>query len=135
MATQIYLNLPVKDLARSKEFFTALGYSFNPKFENENGACMIISEDIFVMLLVERFFQTFIKKKIADAKQVTEAIICLSSESKAAVDEMVAKAIAAGGAALNPKMEMEFMYNHGFEDLDGHFWEFTWMDPSFAPNA
>jgi len=128
MATKIFVNLPVKDLDRAKTFYTALGYTFNPQFTDEKAACMIISEDIYAMLLTEPFFKNFTKKEIADAHKTTEAIICLSAESRAQVDEMVSKAIAAGGAAPNEKQDHGAMYGHGFEDLDGHQWELMWMD-------
>lgn len=130
MATKIFLNLPVKDLDRSVEFFTKLGYTFNAQFTNENATCMIISEDIFVMLLVEKFFKTFTEKDIADTKKVAEAIICLSAESREAVDDLVSKAVAAGATTPNEPHDQGFMYDHGFEDLDGHLWEIVYMDPS-----
>jgi predicted lactoylglutathione lyase len=123
MHKQIYLNIPVKDLPRSKAFFEALGYSFNPQFTNEQGACMVMSDTIYVMLLTEEFFQTFTKKAVAQPKQVTGHIACLSCESEAEVDSLVAKAVAAGGAAKGEALDHGFMYYHGFEDLDGHLWE------------
>lgn len=130
MHKQIYVNLPVKDLARSRQFFSRLGFDFNAQFSNDEGACMILGENIFAMLLVERFFQTFTSKPIADATTSTEVLTCLSCESREEVDALVAKAIAAGGKAPNPKQDHGFMYGHGFEDLDGHIWEFSWMDMS-----
>lgn len=130
MATKIFVNLPVKDLNRSVEFFTKLGYKFNPQFTDDKATCMIIGEDIFVMLLVEEFFKTFTQKEITDATKSTEAIICLSADSKEKVDEMVNKAIEAGGTTPNKKQDQGFMYGHGFQDLDGHLWEVMWMDPS-----
>ncbi|GAB4010862.1 VOC family protein [Spirosoma migulaei] len=130
MATKIFLNLPVKDLNKSIEFFTQLGYSFNAQFTNENATCMIISEDIFVMLLVEKYFKTFTRKEIADTRNVTEAIICLSAENREAVDDLVRKAVAAGATTPNEPEDQGFMYGHGFEDLDGHLWEVMYMDPS-----
>jgi len=130
MARKIFVNLPVKDLNKSKEFFSQLGFTFNQQFTNEKAASMVISDDIFVMLLVEDFFKTFTKKEVADATKGTEAIICLSAESREEVDEMVSRAIAAGGSAPNDKQEYDFMYGHGFEDLDGHLWEVAWMDPA-----
>jgi predicted lactoylglutathione lyase len=133
MATKIFVNLPVKDLNRSIEFFTKLGYTFNSQFTNENATCMIIGEDISVMLLVETFFKTFTKKEIADATKTTEVLITLSAESKEAVDELVTKAVAAGGTTPNPKQEQSFMYGHGFQDLDGHLWEVMWMDMGAFP--
>ena len=127
MGTQIFVNLPVKDLKKSISFFTHLGYSFNPQFTDEKATCMIISENIYVMLLVEPFFKSFIKKDIADAARTTEVILCLSAESKKAVDDLVRKAVEAGGAVPNPQQDQGFMYSHGFEDLDGHLWEVMYM--------
>jgi len=129
MGRKIFVNLPIKDMARSRAFFEALGFSFNPQFTNEQGACMVIAEDIYAMLLVEPFFQTFTKKPISDAKKSTEVLVCLSCESRAEVDELVKKALAAGGSAPNAPQDHGFMYGHGFEDLDGHVWELAWMDP------
>ncbi len=129
MATKIFVNLPVKDLNKSVEFFTKIGYSFNAQFTDENATCMIISEDIFVMLLIEKFFKTFIKKEIADATKSNEVIICLSADSREAVDELVSKAITAGANTPNEPQDQGFMYGHGFQDLDGHLWEIMYMDP------
>jgi predicted lactoylglutathione lyase len=128
MATKIFVNLPVKDLDKSIEFFTKLGYSFNPQFTDEKATCMIIGEDIFVMLLVDKFFKTFVPNDIADATKSTESIICLSSESREKVDEMVKKAIEAGGKIYKEPQDHGFMYGHGYQDLDGHLWEIMWMD-------
>ena len=133
MSTQMFLNLPVKNLNRSVEFFTKLGYTFNPQFTNENATCMIVSENIFVMLLVEKFFQTFTDKPISDATKNTEAMIGLSCASRAAVDEMVRKAIAAGGTSPRKPVDHGFMYGHGYEDLDGHIWEVFYMEPGATP--
>ncbi|MEO3402607.1 VOC family protein [Mucilaginibacter sp. CAU 1740] len=133
MATQIFLNLPVKDLNRSIEFFTKLGYTFNPKFTDEKATCMIISDTIYVMLLTETFFQTFTKKQIVDAHNFVECSICISADSKDAVNEMVNKAEAAGATIPNPATDYGFMYQHSFGDLDGHHWEFVWMDPNGVP--
>ncbi|MEP6791202.1 MAG: VOC family protein, partial [Ramlibacter sp.] len=124
MTTQIFVNLPIKNMERSKKFFSALGYSFNPQFTNDQGACMVVQDgSIYVMLLVESFFQTFTKKAISDATKTTEVMVCLSCESRAQVDEMVKKALAAGGKVPNAPQDHGFMYGHGFEDLDGHIWE------------
>ena len=133
MSRQIFVNLPIKNMERSQAFFKALGFSFNPQFTNEQGACMVIAGDIYVMLLVESFFQTFTKKPVADATKSTEVMICLSCESRAEVDELVRKAIAAGGTAPNPAQDHGFMYGHGFTDLDGHVWEVMYMDPNATP--
>ncbi|MGZ8288705.1 MAG: VOC family protein [Telluria sp.] len=128
MNKQIFVNLPVKDLNKSKEFFAALGYLFNPQFTDENAACMVISEDsIYAMLLTEDFFKTFTNKKIANAREVTEVLTCLSCESREEVDGLVAKALAAGGKAPRAAQDHGFMYAHGFEDLDGHIWELAYM--------
>ncbi len=129
MATKIFVNLPVKDLQKSIDFFTQLGYDFNPQFTDDTATCMIISDDIYVMLLTHAKFKMFTKKEVADATQTTESIICLSAESRQAVDELVQKAIAAGGTTPNDKQDHGFMYGHGFQDLDGHLWEVAWMDP------
>ena len=128
MATQIYVNLPVKNLDKSVKFFTALGFRFNPQFTDEKAACMIVSDDIYVMLLVESFFETFTPKPICDATKSTEMLLCLSSESRAKVDEMVSKAVAAGATTPNKPVDHGFMYQHGFQDLDGHLWEIMHMD-------
>jgi hypothetical protein len=131
MATKIFVNLPVKDLNRSIEFFTKLGYSFNPQFTDETATCMVISEDIYAMLLTEAKFKSFIKKEIADASKTSEVILALSADSKEAVDELVNKAVEAGGTTPNEKQIYEgFMYGWGFQDLDGHLWEVFWMDPA-----
>ena len=129
MATQIYVNLPVKNLVRSVGFFQQLGYSFNPQYTNENAACMIVSDDIYVMLLVDRFFKTFTPKPISDAHQSTEVILCLSCDSRDHVDELVLKAVAAGATTPSPAQDHGHMYTHGYQDLDGHLWELTSMAP------
>ena len=133
MPQQIFVNLPVKDLERSKAFFTHLGYSVNPQFTNEQAACIVISDTIYAMLLVEPFFKTFTKKAVVDATQSTEVLLCLSCDSREHVDALVSKALEAGGKAPMPKQEYDFMYGHGFEDLDGHQWELSYMDMSAVP--
>lgn len=133
MAKEIYVNLPVKDLNRSIDFFTKLGFTFNPQFTDENATCMIIGDNIYAMLLVEKFFKTFTKKEIADAGRNTEVILALSTESRQQVDEMVQKAINAGGTAPNDKQDNGWMYGHGFQDPDGHLWEVFYMDESAMP--
>ncbi|RKH99517.1 VOC family protein [Corallococcus sp. AB038B] len=133
MGTKIFVNLPVESLDRAVGFFTKLGYTFNPQFTDANATCMIISEDIFAMLLVKPFFKTFIKKEIADTKTSCAAIIALSAESRAAVDSLVDKAMAAGAKETKEKIDMGFMYQRSFEDLDGHQWESAWMDLAAAP--
>jgi predicted lactoylglutathione lyase len=130
MATKIFVNLPVKDLAKSMEFFTKLNFTFNPQFTDETAACMNVSEEIFVMLLTEDKFKTFTPKEICDATKSAEVLVCLSCESREKVDEMVRKAVAAGGTTYNEPQDHGFMYGHGFQDLDGHIWELIYMDPS-----
>jgi uncharacterized protein len=130
MNKQIFVNLPVKNLDRTKAFFAGLGYSFNAQFTDEKAACMVVSDTIYVMLLVESFFQTFTKKQIADASKTTEVLICLSCDSRSQVDDMVAKAVAAGGKAPREPQDYGFMYSHAFEDLDGHIWELAYMEQS-----
>ncbi len=132
MATQIFVNLPVKDLKRSVKFFSELGYTFDPQFTDENATCMIIGENIFVMLLVQRFFRTFTNKELCDATKSTEVLVCLSVESREEVDELAAAAVAAGGTTPMPAKDHGFMYQHGFQDLDGHLWELIYMDSSAA---
>jgi|SRR5450830_641983 len=120
MATQIYVNLPVKNLVRSVGFFRQLGYSFKPQFTDEKAACMIVSDDIYVMLLVENFFKTFTTKSICDSSKNTEVMLCLSCNSRDHVDELVLKAVAAGATTPRPAVDHGFMYSHGYQDLDGH---------------
>jgi len=127
MAQQIFVNLPVKDLKRSVSFFTSLGYAFNPQFTDENATCMIVGENLFVMLLVEKFFGSFTSKAIVDTSKATEVLTCVSCSSKAQVDELVSKARAAGGKVPRQPQDHGFMYGHGYEDLDGHTWELVYM--------
>lgn len=134
MTTQIFVNLPVRDLDRSKAFFTALGYANNPQFTDENAACIVISDTIYVMLLVEPFFQGFTRKTICDARTHTEAILCLSAESRAGVDALADKAIAAGGRETLEAKDYGFMYQRSFQDPDGHQWEIVHMDDAATPS-
>lgn len=132
MATkQIFVNLPIKNLDKTKAFFAALGYTFNEQFTDANAACMVVQKDsIHVMLLVEEFFKTFTTKSITDTAKSTEVLLCLSCESRAEVDELVAKAKAAGGTTPTEPKDYGFMYGHGFQDIDGHLWELVYMDPN-----
>lgn len=130
MAAKIFVNLPVKNLDKSVEFFTKLGFTFDPQFTDETATCMIVAEDIFVMLLTEAKFKTFTPKEICDATKSTEVLVCLSLTSRPEVDEMVRKAVAAGGSTYNEPKDYGFMYGHGFQDLDGHIWELIYMEPS-----
>lgn len=133
MLRQIFVNLPIKDMARSQAFFKSLGLTFNKQFTNEQGACLEIADNIYAMLLVEPFFQGFTKLPISDARKATEVLIALSCDSRSEVDGMVAKAVAAGATTPNAPMDHGFMYQHGFADLDGHQWEVFWMDEAAAP--
>jgi hypothetical protein len=130
MTRQIFVNLPVKDLNKAIEFFTRLGFTFNPQFTDENATCMIVGDNIFVMLLVEDFFKTFIKKEICDATKSTEVLLALSAESREMVDKMVSKAIEAGGTEPREPQDHGWMYGRSFEDVDGHIWEILYMDES-----
>ncbi|AFY91169.1 VOC family protein [Chroococcidiopsis thermalis] len=130
MSPQIFVNLPVKNLNQSIEFFTQLGFQFNSQFTDETATCMIISQDIFVMLLTHEKFKTFTPKEICDATKSTEVLVCLSAQSRETVDEMVRQAIAAGGTTYNEPQDHGFMYAHGFQDLDGHIWEIAYMEPN-----
>jgi uncharacterized protein len=130
MTTKIFVNLPVKDLNKTKEFFTKLGFRFDPQFSDENATCMIVGEDIFVMLLVEKFFKTFTKKEICDATKNTEVIVASSGESREKVDQMINKATEAGGMESSEPQDHGWMYGRGFEDINGHLWEIIFMDES-----
>ena len=135
MSTKMFVNLPVKDLNRSVEFFTKLGFNFNPQFTDEKATCMIVGEDIFVMLLVEKFFQTFTKKEISDATKSSEVIIALSADDREAVDEMISKVIEAGGIEPKEPQDHGWMYGRSFQDIDGHLWEIFYMDSSAVNQA
>jgi uncharacterized protein len=124
---QIFVNLPIANMSRSKAFFTALGYAFNPDFTNEQGAALVLGDNLYAMLLVRDFFKTFIDKPVADAHESTEVLVCLSCDKREQVDALVAKALAAGGKAPRPAQDHGFMYSHSFEDLDGHIWELVHM--------
>ena len=130
MIRKIFVNLPVKDLNRTKAFFEALGFQFNPQFSNEDGASMVINEHIYAMLLTESHFKTFTPKAICETATSTEVLIALSMDSREEVDALTAKAVAAGGTAPAEPRDLGFMYQHGFDDLDGHTWELFWMDPA-----
>jgi uncharacterized protein len=130
MAKKIFVNLPVRDLKKSMNFFGELGFKFNAQFTDETAACMIISEDIYVMLLTERKFKTFTPRQICDATKSTEVLVCLSSASRDEVNEVVRKAVAAGGTTYKQPEDHGFMYGHGFQDLDGHIWELAFMESS-----
>lgn len=127
MNKEIILNLPVKNLDKSKAFFSALGFTFNPRFSGENAAFMnIVDGSIQAMLTTESFFQSLINKPVANAKEANEIVICLSCESREEVDSLIAKAAAAGGRIPHPPEDNGFMYDQGFEDIDGHLWNLVW---------
>jgi len=135
MKTKIFLNLAVKDLTQAVSFFNALGFSTNQKFTNDKGACIVISEDINVMILVKEFYQTFTKKQICDSKTTSEVLISLSMESREKVNEIVEKAVKAGGTDYMEAKDYGWMYQRNFLDLDGHHWEVFYMDESQIPNS
>lgn len=128
MPRKIFVNLPVKNLGKTKAFFSKLGFKFNRKFTDKNAACMVISKDIYSMLIVEKFFKQFTKKKIANAKKTTEAIIALTVDSRKKVDELVNKALKLGAKEPRKPQDNGFMYLRCVEDFDGHMWEIFWMD-------
>ncbi|UII33163.1 glyoxalase/bleomycin resistance/extradiol dioxygenase family protein [Fulvivirga ulvae] len=134
MATKVFINLPVKNLDKSMEFFTNLGFSFNPQFTDENAACMVVSESIFVMLLTEAYFKTFTKKPLCNAKESTEVLIALDTHSKDEVQQIVTKAQTLGATLYSEPQDHGWMYQHSFADLDGHQWEFAYMDITQFPN-
>lgn len=128
MATQVFVNLPVKDLNRSKDFFNRLGFSFDPQFSDDKAACMVLNESGYVMLLSEPFFKNFTKKHIADATQETEVLVSISADSKERVNELADKALSIGASKASEPQVMDNMYGRSFSDLDGHIWEILWMD-------
>ncbi len=130
---QIFVNLAVDDLPKSKAFFAELGFGFNAQFTNEQAASLEIGPNIYAMLLQRAFFETFTDKPVIDARQSTEVLLCLSCQSREEVDAQVAKAVAAGGSTWRPVQDYGFMYGHGFVDLDGHRWELMYMDLAAAP--
>ena len=130
MKNQIFVNLPVKDLEKSRAFFASLGFNFNPQFSSENAACMVIADGgIQVMLMPEAFFRSLIDKPVVQAREANEVIVCLICDSREEVDSLVAKAVAAGGRTPHPPEDQGFMYDQGFEDIDGHLWNLVWMAP------
>lgn len=132
MARKLFINLPVKQLPRSIEFFTGLGFALNPQFTDDKAACLIVSHETFVMLLTSTYFETFTKKPVSDANQQTEVLIAISAESRNEVDALTDKALATGAKPANEPQDHGFMYARSFFDPDGHHWEVIWMDPSFV---
>lgn len=126
----IFVNLATDDVAAAKKFFTALGYTINPQFSTDDCACVVISDTIIAMLLGKRRYADFTDKEIADSTRTSEVLICLSAESREKVDELVEKAVAAGGTASDKVQDYGHMYGRSFDDLDGHTWEVMWMDPA-----
>lgn len=124
----IFVNLPVRDLPKSRAFFEAVGYKFNAEFSDDTAACLVVNDNIFIMLLTHGKFRMFTPKAICDAHEFSEALICLSCAGRAEVDELVRKAVAAGGSTYSSPQEHGFMYGHGFQDLDGHIWELMFLD-------
>jgi predicted lactoylglutathione lyase len=135
MPTMIFVNLPVKDLQRSTAFYTALGYGTNPQFSDENATNVVVSDTIYLMLLVEPFFKTFTDKQVVDASTSVETIVALSADSREEVDALVDRALAAGGTAPRGPQYDGFMYQRSFTDPDGHLFEILWMDPDAQPPA
>ncbi|MBA4053833.1 MAG: glyoxalase/bleomycin resistance/extradiol dioxygenase family protein [Marivirga sp.] len=135
MATKIFVNLPVKNLKKSIDFFTKLGFSFNPQFTDETATCMIIGENIFAMLMVESRFQEFTKKPVSDATKATEVLLAFDVESREKVDSMIKNAVTAGGTLYGDPQDHGWMYYHAFADLDGHQWEVSYMDESAVPQG
>lgn len=136
MTKLIFVNLPVTDLARATAFYQAIGATRNPQFSDDTASCMVFSDTIHAMLLTHDKFRQFTPKKIADAKASSEVLICLSADSRAAVDDVVTKGARAGGTAdPAPKQDFGFMYGRSLEDPDGHIWEVMWMDVDAARNA
>ena len=129
MGTKIFVNLPIKDLKKTMGFFTKLGFTFNKQFTNDKAACMVISEENYVMLLLETFFKDFTKKEIPDTAKSSEVILALSYESREKVDEILKKVLKAGGKEYG-KQDYGWMYSRGFQDINGHLWEVFWMDPN-----
>lgn len=130
MSRMIFVNLPVRDLSRAMTFFRALGFDFNPQFTDETAACLVISEQIYAMLLTHEKFRSFAPKAVSDTRDGNEVLVCLSCASRAEVDDLVRKAVGAGGTIFRDPQDHGFMYGHSFQDPDGHVWELMWMDPS-----
>jgi uncharacterized protein len=135
MSKLIFVNLPVADLPAARAFYEAIGATNNPTFTDETAACMVFSDTIHVMLLTHDKFRQFTPKRIADARETSEVLICISADSREAVDDITDKALAAGGREPREKQDHGFMYGRSFEDLDGHIWEPMWMDLEAATAA
>ncbi len=130
MHKQIFVNLAVADLPKSMTFFRQLGLDFDKRFTDQNAACLVLGENLYAMLLTRDYFKTFVNKPLCDPRQSTEVLVCLSCESRAEVDDLVSRAVAAGGSVPREPQDYGFMYGHAFEDPDGHIWELMYMDPN-----
>lgn len=128
MKSQIFLNIRTDDLVKTKEFFSALGFTFDPNFTNDEAACLIIAENIYSMIHTDKSFKRFTDKELCNSRTTTEALFALSCSSREEVDQIVNKSVEAGGKAHKEKQDHGFMYAHGFEDLDGHIWEVLYID-------
>lgn len=133
MATKVFINLPVKDIGRSRNFFGELGFTFNPQFSDDNAACMIINDSIYVQLLQSDYFATFTRKAVADAHKTTEVLIALDAASREEVNQFISKAAELGGTIYAEAADHGWMYQHSFADLDGHQWEMAYVDMSQFP--
>jgi len=133
MVQQIFVNLPVKDLEKTKAFFAHLGFTFNEQFTNEAAACMIIGENIFAMLLVEPFFKSFLNKEVGDATKSAQVINALAVDSRSKVDDLANRALEAGGTFTKEPQDHGWMYGRSFADINGHQWEILYMDASAIP--
>lgn len=131
MAKRLFVNLPIKDVSQSRNFFESLGFNFNPQFSDDKALCLILGDNFYGMLLKEEFFQTFTKKPLSLGKESTEVLLSLQLNTKDEVNQMVDKAIKLGAHEYNPPTDNGFMYLRVFEDLDGHQWELTWMDETY----
>ena len=129
---KMFVNLAVRDLKKSMAFFSGLGFTFNPKFTDDNAACMVVSGDAYVMLLGEQFFRGFTTRELCDTTRQTEALVALSCSSRAEVEDLLKRALAAGGTRAMDAKDHGFMFVSSFYDLDGHHWELFWMDPAAA---
>ncbi|HTM77506.1 MAG TPA: VOC family protein [Devosia sp.] len=135
MPSMIFVNLPISDLAASMAYYKALGFDHNPQFTDDTAACIVISDTIFVMALTHAKFKQFSPLPIPDPKQQTQALYALSRESREAVDAIADAGLQAGGREVRDRQDMGFMYSRAVADLDGHVWEYVWMDMSGMPNA
>jgi uncharacterized protein len=133
MISGIFVNLPVKDLDKTKSFWKDLGFGFNSQFTDENAACLVIGDNMYAMLLLEKFFKSFIKKEVADTSKVCEVITALSVESRAKVDKLVDHALKIGGKFYNDPSDHGWMYSKSFQDVDGHLWEVVYMEMNKLP--